>query len=68
MTCINVDGIHWIEVIEKIGKHFNAHPLILEDISRLSVSIVMSSMQKNYLIASTIYDARIIWTQIMRTN
>lgn len=29
---INVDGIHKVEVIEKLGKLFNIHPLTLEDI------------------------------------
>lgn len=29
---INIDGIHNIETIEKIGKRFNIHPLVLEDI------------------------------------
>ncbi|MDF2437544.1 MAG: magnesium transport protein CorA [Bacteroidota bacterium] len=29
---INVDGIHDIQLIEKIGKQFNIHPLTLEDI------------------------------------
>jgi magnesium transporter len=32
VTWINIEGIHQIEIIEKIGKHFNLHPLILEDI------------------------------------
>ena len=32
VTWINVDGLHNIETIEKIGKHFELHPLILEDI------------------------------------
>lgn len=32
ITWINVDGVHEIKVIEEIGKHFNLHPLILEDI------------------------------------
>lgn len=32
MTWINIDGIHDTKVIEKIGKHFMVHPLILEDI------------------------------------
>ncbi|MFO7889781.1 MAG: magnesium/cobalt transporter CorA [bacterium] len=32
VTWINIDGIHKIDIIEKIGKHFNLHPLILEDI------------------------------------
>ncbi|MCE9539330.1 MAG: magnesium/cobalt transporter CorA [Bacteroidetes bacterium] len=29
---INVDGIHKVELIEAIGKHYNIHPLTLEDI------------------------------------
>jgi len=32
VTWINIDGIHEIEIIEKIGKYFGVHPLILEDI------------------------------------
>lgn len=32
VTWINIDGIYDIEIIEKIGKCFDLHPLILEDI------------------------------------
>jgi magnesium transporter len=32
VTWINIDGLQQIEIIEKIGKHFNLHPLIQEDI------------------------------------
>jgi len=32
LTWINIDGIHQVEIIEKIGTHFGIHPLILEDI------------------------------------
>ena len=32
VTWINIDGIHQVEIIEKIGKHFGLHPLIQEDI------------------------------------
>jgi magnesium transporter len=32
VTWVNIDGLHDIEVMEKIGKHFDLHPLILEDI------------------------------------
>ncbi len=32
VTWINIDGIHNVNIIEKLGKHFNIHPLILEDI------------------------------------
>jgi len=31
-TWINLDGIHQLDSIEKIGKHFKIHPLVLEDI------------------------------------
>jgi len=32
VTWINIDGVYETENIEKIGRHFNLHPLILEDI------------------------------------
>ncbi|MCD4845048.1 MAG: magnesium/cobalt transporter CorA [Methanosarcinales archaeon] len=33
ITWINIDGLHQLEIIEKIGKHFNIHALVLEDIA-----------------------------------
>ena len=33
---INVDGLHDIELIEKIGEKYNIHPLVLEDIVHTS--------------------------------
>lgn len=32
VTWINVDGIHQVDLIAKLGEHFKLHPLILEDI------------------------------------
>ena len=32
VTWINVDGLHEISIIERIGHHFNIHPLTQEDI------------------------------------
>lgn len=32
VTWINIIGLHEVEVIEKIGKHFDLHPLLLEDV------------------------------------
>ncbi|MFZ1519086.1 MAG: magnesium/cobalt transporter CorA [Ignavibacteriaceae bacterium] len=29
---INIDGVHDVEILEKIGRHFDIHPLTLEDI------------------------------------
>ncbi len=33
ITWINIDGLHDVSVIEKIGQHFGMHPLIMEDIA-----------------------------------
>ena len=32
VTWINIDGIHDVDIIEKLGKQFDLHPLLLEDI------------------------------------
>lgn len=32
VTWINIDGLHDVTVIERLGKHFSIHPLVLEDI------------------------------------
>jgi magnesium transporter len=32
VTWINVDGVHDVNLIEKLGSHFDLHPLIMEDI------------------------------------
>jgi magnesium transporter len=32
VTWVNIDGIHDVETIEKLGKEFELHPLILEDV------------------------------------
>jgi len=32
VTWINIDGLTDMDVIEKLGKHFDVHPLVLEDI------------------------------------
>jgi len=36
VTWINIDGVHDLELVEKIGKYFNVHPLVLEDIVNTS--------------------------------
>lgn len=32
VTWINVAGLHRVDVVEKLGKHFGLHPLVMEDI------------------------------------
>ncbi|WP_292486573.1 magnesium and cobalt transport protein CorA [Methanohalobium sp.] len=36
VTWINIDGLHKVDIIEKIGEYFDLHPLILEDILNIS--------------------------------
>jgi magnesium transporter len=36
ITWINIDGIHDVDLIRKVGVHFNLHPLVLEDIVNTS--------------------------------
>jgi magnesium transporter len=32
VTWINIDGLHEVDIVENLGKHFGLHPLVLEDI------------------------------------
>jgi magnesium transporter len=32
VTWVNIDGVHDVDIIEKIGRYFGIHPLVLEDI------------------------------------
>lgn len=32
ISWINIDGVHQVDVIEKLGAHFVVHPLLLEDV------------------------------------
>jgi magnesium transporter len=32
VTWINIDGLHQVDIIEKVGRQFELHPLVLEDI------------------------------------
>jgi magnesium transporter len=32
VTWINIDGLHEVDIIETLGKHYGIHPLVLEDI------------------------------------
>ncbi|WP_319507127.1 magnesium/cobalt transporter CorA [uncultured Methanolobus sp.] len=36
VSWINIDGIHQVEIIEKLGKHFDLHALVMEDIVHTS--------------------------------
>jgi magnesium transporter len=45
VTWINIDGLHEVEVIEKIGNHFSIHPLIQEDILHTGQRPKMEDME-----------------------
>jgi magnesium transporter len=45
VTWINIDGLHEVEIIEKIGKHFSIHPLIQEDILHTGQRPKMEDME-----------------------
>jgi magnesium transporter len=33
VSWINVDGVHQVDIVERIGTHFGLHPLVMEDIA-----------------------------------
>ena len=32
VTWVNIEGLHSVDLIEDLGKRFNLHPLVLEDV------------------------------------
>jgi len=48
VTWINIDGLANTEVIEKIGRHFSIHPIILEDLLNTDQRPKMEDLE-NYL-------------------
>ena len=48
VTWINIDGLANTEVIEKIGRHFSIHPIILEDLLNIDQRPKMEDLE-NYL-------------------
>ncbi|MFH1834908.1 MAG: magnesium/cobalt transporter CorA [Methanobacteriota archaeon] len=45
VTWVNIDGLHDVEVIEKLGNHFDIHPLVLEDILNTNQRPKMEDME-----------------------
>jgi len=46
ITWINIDGLHDIDLIEKLGNHFEIHPLVLEDILNTDQRPKMEDFEK----------------------
>jgi magnesium transporter len=56
VTWINIDGVHDLDVIEKIGHHFDVHPLALEDIVNTGQRPKMEDFGKYiYIILKMLY-------------
>ena len=56
VSWINIDGIHQVEIIEKIGKHFEIHPLILEDILNTGQRSKIEDMGDYLFLAFKMYE------------
>ena len=51
VTWINVDGLHDVELIEKLGAHFGLHPLVMGDIATTDLRPKLEDME-TYLFVS----------------
>lgn len=55
-TWINVDAINHLEIIDKIGRQFNIHPLVLEDIVNTEQRPKLEDFENyTYIIENDIY-------------
>ena len=64
VTWINIDGLHDVVLIEKIGKQFGLHPLILEDIvhTGMTLNYILNHLSSHYpasLHVCTLLDKRV---------
>ena len=48
VTWVNIDGLHDVDVIEKIGNYFEVHPLVLEDILNTDQRPKMENFDKYF--------------------
>lgn len=57
VTWINIDGLHDIGIIEKVGNHFGIHPLVLEDIVNTGQRPKMEDFDTYiYIVLKMLYD------------
>lgn len=56
VTWINIDGVHQVDIIENIGRHFELHPLILEDIMNTEQRPKMEDFERYiYIVLKMLY-------------
>ena len=53
VTWINIDGLHDVGIIEKIGQRFEMHPLVLEDILHTGQRPKLEDFEKHIFIVLT---------------
>lgn len=56
VTWINIDGLHDLSVIEKIGKNFDIHPLIQEDIVSTGQRPKIEEFEKHIFVVLNMLD------------
>jgi len=56
VTWINIDGIHQVDIVENIGRHFELHPLIMEDIMNTEQRPKMEDFERYiYIVLKMLY-------------
>jgi magnesium transporter len=56
VTWINIDGVHQLDIIENIGRHFELHPLIMEDIMNTEQRPKMEDFERYiYIVLKMLY-------------
>jgi magnesium transporter len=67
VTWINIDGLHEVDVIEKLGTHYNLHPLTMEDILHTGQRPKMEDMEEYIFLVLKMYsydkEAGRIWSE-----
>jgi len=57
ITWINVNGIHDVSIIEKLGTHFGLHPLVMEDIANTGQRPKLEDSDKyTFLVVKMLYN------------
>ena len=77
ITWLNINGLHNLDIIKKIGEHFKIHSLILEDILNITqrpkvddfndyIFIVLKMLNYNNLLRKIKKEQNKLWYQITK--
>lgn len=69
ITWVNIDGLHDVDIINKVGSHFSIHPLVLEDILNTEQRTKLDDMEDYLFTVAKIFylnpdDYRVRYEQI----